>query len=222
MRAAEYVPAEDLPALEFLLNFSGLITARPGAYGVGVPDAQNIARVVGLYADALAVLRQPSGKNKVSVSLKNQSKADAIQLVRSYAMRIKMDDGVSDQDKLDVGVRPVNPHRTPVPPPETAPDVSIVAAVKGSQTVGWRDAMNPAARGKPWGVRAMELFVAVADAPVSDPSVARYVQGYGRGPVGVAFAASDDGKVATYFGRWVSTRGEPGPFGPGASMRIAA
>lgn len=218
----EYVPKEDQLALAFLLNFAQLLTERASAYGVGEPDALNVTRVVAGYADALAAIRRPSGKNRASVSLKDQAKATAIQLVRSFAMRIKADDGVSDQDKIDIGVRPNNPSRAPVPPPTTAPVLNIVGAMAGSQTVRFADAVNPEKRGRPWGVAKLELFVAVAAAPATDPSAARYLRGYGRGPVGVAFDAADDGKVATYFARWANARGDAGPWSAPASMRIAA
>ena len=43
-----------------------------------------------------------------------------------------------------------------------------------------------------------------------------------RNPIVVPFAEADDGKIATYYGRWASVRGEVGPWSLPVSMRIAA
>ena len=75
---------------------------------------------------------------------------------------------------------------------------------------------------KPFGAIQLQLFVAIGTAAVTDESAAQFYGAFTRNPVGVAFGAEDDGKVATYFARWATRRGDVGPWSLPVSMRIAA
>ena len=50
----------------------------------------------------------------------------------------------------------------------------------------------------------------------------RPVAKFTRNPIGVDFESKDGGKLATYYGRWVSRRGEMGSWSLPVSMHIAA
>jgi hypothetical protein len=58
-----------------------------------------------------------------------------------------------------------------------------------------------------------------------EPAPLSACQFYGkftRNPINVEFSETDDGKMATYYARWASVRGETGPWSLPATMRIAA
>ena len=82
--------------------------------------------------------------------------------------------------------------------------------------------MTPDSRGKPVGVTQLLLFVHVGTDPVFDASLAQLHGLFTRNPVAVGFDEADDGKVATYFARWATLKGETGPWSLPVSMRIAA
>ena len=79
-----------------------------------------------------------------------------------------------------------------------------------------------ARRAKPYGVQSLMLFIAVTDGPCADPARATRMIAVGRTPFGVTFDHAEDGKVATYFARWMSARRDEGPLANPVSMRIAA
>ena len=54
------------------------------------------------------------------------------------------------------------------------------------------------------------------------PANAKYYGTFTRNPIGVALDPEDRGKVATYFGRWVTAKGLVGPWSPPAHLTIAA
>lgn len=58
--------------------------------------------------------------------------------------------------------------------------------------------------------------------PANGPEDAKLVGKFTRNPIGVDFASKDGGKVATYYARWVSRRGETGPWSAPVRMHIAA
>jgi len=68
----------------------------------------------------------------------------------------------------------------------------------------------------------LQLFVAVGAEPSVDPAAAEFKGAFTKNPVAVGFVAGDDGKVATYFARWASRKGDVGPWSLPVSMRIAA
>jgi hypothetical protein len=56
----------------------------------------------------------------------------------------------------------------------------------------------------------------------NSPDTAGFYGAFTKNPVAVGFAGTDDGKMATYFARWASPRGDVGPWSLPVSMRIAA
>jgi hypothetical protein len=66
------------------------------------------------------------------------------------------------------------------------------------------------------------VFVHVADKPSTDASRATFGAAVTKNPFTIDFTAQDGGKYATYFARWVSRRGETGPWSAPKSMRVAA
>lgn len=217
-----YIPSDDAGALQWMQAFSGGITATPAVYGLSTSDAATIAASVDAFAGALAVATAPATRTKVTVAAKDTARNAAEQICRQFAMLIKFNDGVSDADKIAIGVRPVNPDRDPIEVPETSPLLNIIAATPGAQTLRYADTFTPDSGAKPFGAANLQLFVAVADAEVTDPAQASFYAAATKNPVGVEFDAADDGKVATYFARWASRRGEVGPWSLPISMRIAA
>jgi hypothetical protein len=141
---------------------------------------------------------------------------------RQQARIIKYNDGVSDADKIAIGVRPQNPKRRPIDVPRSSPLLKIVGAASRSHSLHFNDSNTPTSRAKPFGAIQLQVFVALADTPVRDPELAHYCGGASRNGFEVSYEHEDDGKVATYFGRWVSRRGDVGPWSLPVSMRVAA
>ena len=220
---ADPIPTSNLLALQYLQNLSGHISANPSGYGQSGPDAENLASLVADFAAKQAIVGDPAAKTKASVLARNQSKALAVQVARLMIQQIKYNQGVSDEAKVAAGVPlPRSGGYQPVPPPTTAPALVLVGSSVGSHTLEYRDSMDPTPRRKPPGVHSLYLYVAVADAPVADPTDARFYRAFGRSRFGVAFDHADNGKTATYFARWANANRDEGPLSAPISMTIAA
>jgi len=222
MPSGSYIPARDANALQWMQAFSNGITASPSTYGLAASDAAAIAGAVNGFATALATVTEPSTRTPVTVNEKNTARNAAEQICRQYAVIIKNNGGINDADKIAIGVRPVNSGREPIHCPQTSPLLNVIAATPGAQTVRYADSMTPDSAAKPFGATELQLFIAIGDAPTMLESDAVFYGKFTKNPIGVAFAPSDDGKVATYFARWASRRGEIGPWSLPVSMRIAA
>jgi hypothetical protein len=216
------IPAPDTDALVWMQNFSGGINANPALYQQSAADAGAISSAVSGAAATFAVASNPATRTEVTVNQKDVAFMAAKALCRQYANVIKFNAGISDADKIAIGVRPVNPTRNPINVPDSSPLLNIIGATPGSQTLRYADSNTPDSAAKPFGATSLQIFVAIGASAVADPTAAQFYGAFTRNPVPVGFDPGDDGKMATYFARWASRRGDVGPWSLPVSMRIAA
>lgn len=209
MSAASYIPAKDADFTTWLDNFSALITAAPATYGLIAGDAVIIAGVTSAWDAAIALATNPATRTPVTIGDKDAARAAAEAIVRPYATNIAANAGVTNGDKLAVGVTVRKTIPTPVPPPLTSPTLSLVAAAPLQHQLAYRDTATPSSKAKPAGSIGLQVFRAVGVAPAVDPAQASYYDIWTKSPNVSSFLVGDVGKVATYFGRW-QTRGGPG------------
>jgi hypothetical protein len=220
--ASQYIPAKDAEASLWMQTFANGISANPSTYQLQSTDATTISNTVNAFKNALTVSVDPATRTATTIAVKDDARATAEALCRQYAINIKFNAGISDANKIAIGVRPVNPNRSPVNVPASSPLLNVVGATPGSQTVRYADTSTPDSGKKPFGAVQLQLFVAVGTTPTNDETTAQLYGSFTKNPVGVGFSPDDDGKVATYFGRWVSRKGDVGPWSLPVSMRIAA
>jgi hypothetical protein len=135
---------------------------------------------------------------------------------------IKRNRGISNAAKLSLGLNLLRPARLAVPAPSTSPILSVIGATPGVHTIRFADEDTPNARAKPAGAIAMQLFRAVGERAASDPRQATYYASVTRQPFAVTFDHADNGKVATYFARWITRTGLVGPWSRAVSSRVEA
>ena len=221
--SASYLPQTDQELDAWALNFSEKITATPGTYGLMASDAAAIATAVNLYDDALALVLDPGGKTKATVADKNAKKAAMQVTLRQYAQMIKSNRGVSNDAKVALGLHINDDGPTPIPAPTTEPVLAVSGDAPLVQAVAFRDATTPDRKAKPEGVSGMMLAVAVAASTAAPPAPeAAPVYGIAtRQPYRVQFDTADKGKVAFYYGRWITGAGKVGPWSTVAQLMIA-
>lgn len=224
MASRGYMPRGDAKALAWFENFAAGLGARPWGYGVSPAEAETIRYVVDRFAEAMRLAKSPGTRCRATVLEKDRARAVAYRTCSSVVHQVKANLGVTDADKLALGVWPRGPGGAVRPggPPTTAPVLGIVGMTPGRQVLTYRDAVNPDPKAKPAGVTAVEVWRAVGDGPVRDVKAARWAMAATRTPFVVALEHRDDGKVATYFARYVTRRGQFGPWSQPVSMTVAA
>jgi hypothetical protein len=214
MANAPYIPAKDALFAAWLLNFSTLLTASPVTYGLTAPDAVTVAGVNGTFQAAYATATNPATRTSGAVAAKDVARLDAEAIVRPLAVNVSLNPAVDDSDKVDLGVTVRTLIPTPVPAPVTAPQIAVQSAIPLQQTLTYKEA-GAAGKYKPPGVVGVEIFRSVGIAPAVDPSVANYVGQVTKSPFRQTFVSGDQGKVVTYFARWVTRSGPQGIAQPG-------
>lgn len=217
-----YLPSRDSDLETWLNNFKSLIVASPGAYGLVAADGVAITNAYTAWHTAYLLALNPATRTRGTVATKNEKRVLVLDLVRRYAAAIHANLAVSDQLKVDLGLRVGGGVASPVPPPSTYPLLSITAIARGSQTIRVSDQASPTRRARPVGTTGMLLFKTVSRAPETDPARASFDALVTRAECTSSFTAADRGMFATYFARWTNAKGELGPWGPPVSVPIAA
>lgn len=205
-----YMPNRDADLDAWMQNFAALITATPTAYGLVAGDATIIQAQADAFAAALLAATDPSTRTSATIAAKDAARATAEDVLRGYAQRVNINPAVSNAERVDLGltVRSLTP--TPVPAPTTAPALMLINASPLLARLNFRDSDTPLLKRKPAGVIALELRRTIGVAPAVDPNAATLLAMVTKTPFAVEYVAGDVGKVATYFGRWVTRSGPAG------------
>jgi hypothetical protein len=132
---------------------------------------------------------------------------------------------VTNADRKNLGITVQSVGGSPIPPPSTAPMVRVVRNERLRQELRISDPSTPTRKAKPKGVIGAEIWVALVDAdqPVpKDPSAYRYQSLTTRGTALATFELPQRGKTAAYLLRWISGRGDHGPWSEPATATVAA
>jgi hypothetical protein len=220
-QTGDYIPQTDAGFRDFLANFSTLISADPSRYGLEAADAAIIASMNTSFAAAYVACQSPATRTSGLVTQKDALRASATASCRVYAQQVKVNQGVDNQDKIELGLHINDPTPTPIPAPTTAPMLGIVSAFSGEQTIRYADELTPASRKKPAGAIQLELYVHVGPTPIVDYTQATFVGVYTKNPIQYEFTPDQANMTASYFARWRTQRGLVGPWSLPVAMGIA-
>ena len=121
MPSTDYIPRNDDAFRTYAENFAGIISANPALYMLTAAQAASIQGVVDTFVAKLAISSNENTRTKNTIADKDDARSVAETMIRQYAVDIKNNEGITDGDKLAIGVRPINPDREPIEPPTTQP-----------------------------------------------------------------------------------------------------
>jgi len=191
-------------------------------YQVSQPDADAISAAVNEFVEKYEIWHNPATRTPGSLEAKDAAKFSALGICRVFYKQIQINNGISDEAKVDIFVTPLSNARTPRPCPVSPPTLSVVAATNGAQTLLYGSDLDPEARRKPPGADGIVLFRAIAATPVSDPALFQFYRKYTTRPMPVFFDEADRGKIASYYAKWIGQRGDMSTPSATVSMAIAA
>jgi len=216
--AGGYIPVKQQALDAFAQNFSTLISASPGTYGLMASDAAQIASQANLYHAALTLVLNPATRTTATVADKNGKKAGMLQVLRIYAQMIKLNQGVSDLAKRALGLTINDTTRTPYPVPSSAPKLTLNAKAGGAVSLQVRDSADPTRKAKPAGVQGTAVYASIGNAPPADPTTLPLYDLVTKNAIDLAVAPGDLGKTMYVYGRFYNPAGQRGPLSAMASM----
>jgi hypothetical protein len=116
---------------------------------------------------------------------------------------------VTNLQRSDLGITIRKTTRTPVPPPATAPAVTLRSQIPGVAAIQIRDETTPTTKAKPLGVIGVDLHVYVGDTPPASFADYPLAKTTGKTPNTLSFSGGQSGETAHVVSRW-TTRSGPG------------
>jgi hypothetical protein len=224
MPVPTFPPTKEADLLTWSTNWSTKITATPVAFGLDAGQATSYAALHTAFASAYALVTSPTANSKANVILKNQAKeallygpGGAWQLVNI----VQAFPGTTDFMRGELGLRIPDTEMTPVPPPDSAPDLSLVSQVGRVIKLKLRDRKNADSRGKPAGVTGATVIYSVGnDQPTS---TAQYIfsSNTSRTTFDVEIPQTVlAGSRVWFTAFWFNARMESGPIASPVSVRV--
>jgi hypothetical protein len=219
---SDFIPGSDSDFSVWTKNFITYANANLAALGLVAADLTPITAADVAFNTALATNVSAQSQAQSARISKDGARRDLENFIRPLAARIQTTPTVSDahRESLQLTVRSTT--RTAVGAPETRPVATIDTSQRLQHTISFGDETTPNSRAKPPGAQGCEIWVKVGgEAPV-DPSELKYVATDTRTPYLAHYEGADGGKIAYYMLRWISTRGETGPWSQTVSATITA
>lgn len=210
MPIIRYMPESDAEFAAWANNFATLLTADPTAYGETGGVASQVQTLNDDYQLALTVATDPSTRTSPTVAAKDVARSVAQSYMRVVAQRIRDNQTVTDEQRLDLGLTVPKTVPTPIPPPSTHPLLGLIAATPLVHRLRYAAADTPTSKAKPFGSIGVEIWVALGTVAATDPAQATYRKTVTKSPFTMSYQAGDVGKVATYFARFVNRSGVDG------------
>lgn len=221
MPSAPYIPSTDAGFDSWLTNFETQTDTEFATYGLTAPEAALITAAQAAYNAAFVLANDPGTRTSVTVAAKDVAKASALATVRPLAIKVKLNPAVTDGQRALLGLTIDTVPATPIPTPTTFPTIDVLMATPGQHKLQYRDSATPTSKAKPYGAMQLELWNVIGTVEAVTPANAVYRGAFTKSPLVVDHLEADAGKIATYFGRWVTTTGKVGPWSNGVSLTIA-
>lgn len=218
--AGSYIPSRESVLVTWAINFDTLITAAPATYGLVAADATSIHSYVAAFSAAYTLASDAVTRTLGTVADKDAKKAAMLDVLRSYAQRIKLNAGVADMDKVNLGLNLDSTTATPIPPPSTYPLQSLSVPVPLQIECRISDSSTPDSAAKPFGAIGAQVFVNTLANPPTDPTTWKFAGFATRSTFRLVFDGVDSGKVASIIMRWQNRKGETGPCSQTQGMTI--
>ena len=204
-----YIPPADAAFANWLSNFSTLLTAAPTDYGLTAADATQVDAVNTDFQAAYTLAVDPITRTSPTVAAKDVARASAEAVVRPFAVQISKNGAVTDEDKAGIGVTIPSLVPTPIPAPTVAPVIGLIAATIQAMRLSYTTA-GATGKSKPFGSIGVQVYRSVGTVAATDPAQATFVGVVTKSPFRQTFNADDQGKICTFFCRFVTRSGPDG------------
>ena len=228
-RRDPYMPQTDLGKRTWMENFITRLERDPRRYGFDDPRMfEYYQRTIRAFIKAVDVVNSPASCTPGAVREKNLARKEAVDLCRETAMRLKWDPTLSDQEKraLRINIDEAPPESAKLPQGALAgtlgyPSLAVQSSPNGGHVIRYRDPLSTS-KAKPKGVSHLLLYGAIGEKPDMRRTHARLLDVLTKRPYEIRYpvACNLEGLYVTYYGRWLTTRGEMSPWSQPVSKII--
>lgn len=216
----DWIPSADTDLSAWVQNFLAYANANLAALGLTVADLADLQVAVTSWGSAYPAHVAAQTAAASARQHKDGVREEIETALRPLVNRIQAAPSVTDAHREGLGITVRATTRSAVGAPTTRPVSTVDTSQRLRHTIAFVDELTPTSRAKPNGVSGCEIWVKVGNAPPADPTELGYLATDTRTPYVAEFDGADAGKTAYYMLRWVSTRGETGPWSQTVSGTI--
>jgi hypothetical protein len=220
MSTSDYIPRADADFDAWLQNFVDYTVANAAALGLAPAQVDSVQAVQTNWGINYPASISAQATANSAVQAKNDSRGNAEAVIRGTVGMIQANSAVSDAQRQALGITVRSTSRTAAGPPTSRPVAMIDTSQRLRHTINFSDESTPNSRAKPDGVQGCEIWMKVGDPAPAGPNELHYLALDTRTPYVTDFEAAHAGKTAYYMLRWISTRGETGPWSATVSGTI--
>jgi len=220
----DYIPSSDAEFDDWIDNFTSNLQPQHGSTQTPTANTSEdaLTQAQAEWASAFAEFKTTRGAAEAARQAKDAARQRLEAAVRTRARAIQADANVTDATRTALGLTVHAQTRTAAAAPTTRPIARVDTSQRLRHTISFSDEETPNSRRKPDGVRGCELWVKVGDPAPADPDELRFLALDTATPYVAEYDGADAGKTAHYMLRWLSTRGEAGPWSQTVSATITS
>ena len=225
MYTPPWIPRADGSFRAFAQQFCGGIHAHPSSYMMTVAEAASLTDALARFNAAFSISSNPATRTRGTIADKDDARSILQDKIESYGAFIRVNRGITDGDKLSIGVRPRNIAHARRKCPSTPPLLNYIGSLPGIDQLVYHDSNTPTSKAKPRGAERLELWVAYAGPGEPPPKVsqATLVGSFKQSKMLVDQDPKRDMRLEgagkpTYWARWVGYDSEVGPWSIACSI----
>ena len=217
----DYLPPSDGQFDAWQANFTTYVSANMAALGLVAADVTPLTDAQTAWTPAYSGHATAQAAAEAARQDKDDNRSAYEGVIRPLVRRLQASPTVTDVQRQAMGITVRDSTPSAAPAPMSRPVASIDTSERLRHVIAFTDEATPTSKARPAGVMGCEIWVKIGTAP-ADPSELTFLALDTRTPYTADFAGADGGKAAYYMLRWVSTRGEKGPWSATASATIGA
>lgn len=221
MYTPPWIPRADAAFRGWAQIYCSQLNNNPAMYGQSPAQTLDLMRRYFEFNAAYMVAASPATRTRGMIFAKQDARSILQTLIEHVGADIRANLGVTDGDKIVIGVRPRNIAHKPRRCPGTSPLLNYIGSMPGIDELRYRDTNTPTSKAKPRGAERLELWVAYSVPGMEGTKLrkedARLVGSFKKNPIRVEQDAKRDVRLdgtgkPTYWARWAGFDGEVGPW----------
>lgn len=208
---ADFIPQGDAEAIAHGKNLIEYATGNSGSLNLEAGDYTPLKNALD---DFEATYNESVTKKAASESAsaaKNGARETYETELREFNSKM---DYAGDEHRAGMGLTVKDTEPTAIGAPTTHPVGEVETSQKNLHIIHFRDELSPDSKARPHGAIGAQIYLKIGGAPPVDDKECEYVATDSRTPYNCPFDGADAGKTAYYLLRWITAKGETGPWSP--------
>ena len=224
-RRKPYMPDSDLGKRNWMERFITELEKDPQRYGFTDPRMfEYYSRTIRTFIKAVDAVQSPETSTPCAVKAKNNARKEAVRLCRDFAMQLKWDTSLTNEEKNALGIitdqapaeKAMLPRGNVLPGALDLPALAVTSSPGGGHVIRYftPSLAGTPSKARPKGVTHLLLFGAIGEKPNMRRTHARLLGAYSNRKFEINYPLDCglEGLYVTYYGRWLTVRGEMSPW----------